>query len=107
MKVIALILSIYISGLNFVVCSDDFSRIDSDSEVSQVNFQDLDTNHSQEQMSDLCPPFCSCHCCHVHTVNFSSSEFQPLIASISSEVFLHFDSLGMEISHPILQPPRV
>lgn len=78
-----------------------------DSESSEIVFHDINTDHSHDQPVDLCPPFCSCHCCHVHTVKFETTEFEPLITGISSKVFLHFDSLGKEIPHAILQPPRV
>ncbi|MBZ9630412.1 hypothetical protein LB465_06430 [Salegentibacter sp. LM13S] len=107
MKIIAVILSIYVLGLNFVACSDNYSALNGDTEITEVNFQDLNSDHSHEQTADLCPPFCSCHCCHVHTINFSSSEFQPLTYTISSDIFLHFDSLGKEIPDSFLQPPRV
>lgn len=106
-KIIAFILSFYVLGLNFLACNDSASSLNPDAEVSVVNFQDMDPDHSHDQTADLCPPFCSCHCCHVHTVKFDSAEFQPLIVDISSELFLHFDSLGKEIPHSILQPPRV
>lgn len=104
MKIIAVILSFYVLGLNFLACNDTSSGFNSDTEITVVNFQVLD--HST-QTADLCPPFCSCHCCHVHTIHFSSPEFQPLISKISFEIITRFDGLGEEIPRSILQPPRV
>jgi len=104
----ALILSLYVLGLNLLACNDsDTSNVNSDSEVTMVAIQDLDIDHSHDKVSDLCPPFCSCHCCHVHTVDFGSSNFKVLIAEIPSKAFLHFDSSVEEPILSFLDPPKV
>ncbi|WP_231919720.1 DUF6660 family protein [Salegentibacter salegens] len=96
----AFILSLYVMGLNFLACNDsDSSQVNSDSEITMVNVQNLDIDHSHDKVADLCPPFCSCHCCHVHTVDFGSSNFRPLITEIPSKAFVHFDS---SVEEPIL-----
>ncbi|MDT0642540.1 DUF6660 family protein [Zunongwangia sp. F363] len=108
MKIIAFILSLYVFGLNLLACNDnDSSEISSDSEITAVSFQEMDVDHSHNQTADLCPPFCSCHCCHVHTVDFGSSNFEPLITDIPSKAFVHFDNLGDEPILSFLDPPRV
>ena len=108
MKIIAVILSLYIFGLNLLACNDsDTSQVISDSEVTMVATQDLDFDHSHNKVVDLCPPFCSCHCCHVHTVDFGSSHFEPLIAEIPSKAFAHFDSSAEEPILSFLDPPKV
>jgi hypothetical protein len=106
-KIIAVILSFYVLGLNFLACNDDFSSLKTDTEITEVDFQDLDIDHTHDQQADSCSPFCSCHCCHVHTINFNSPEFQPLVSNISSEIFTNFDGLSKEIPHSLLQPPQV
>ena len=83
----------------------------SDTETSDENSQiqtsvdtGIDHDHSA---SDLCSPFCQCHCCHVHTINSNTTNFEPVNAMISSDVYIHFDSLGREVSITLLEPPRV
>lgn len=103
MKYLAFIFSIYIFALNLVPCADYvLSDDDAKTEISQT----VDNNH-QHQDSDLCSPFCQCHCCHIHATYFNTAENTLVSNDISTEIFSHFDSLGKEISNPILQPPRV
>ena len=107
-KIMALILSLYVLGLNLLACNDnDTSQLNSDSEVTVIAAQDLDFDHSHDKVVDLCPPFCSCHCCHVHTVDFGSSHFEPLIVEIPSKAFAHFDSSAEEPILSFLDPPKV
>jgi len=84
-------------------CND--SSIDVDNSQIEAAFN-TDLGHSHSAFV-LCPPFCTCHCCHVHTIDFGSSNFKPIISEISSEVFGHIDNLGQDISHSLLQPPKV
>ena len=108
MKIIAVILSLYIFGLNLLACNDsDTSQVIADSEVTVVAAQNLDIDHSHDKVVDLCPPFCSCHCCHVHTVDFGSSNFKALIKEIPSKAFVHFDSSVEEPILSFLDPPKV
>ena len=108
MKIIAFILSIYVFGLNFLACNDsDSSQLIYDSEITIVSGQNLDLDHTHNQEADLCPPFCSCHCCHVHTIDFGSSSFKPLIADIPSKTFAHFDCSVEEPILSFLDPPKV
>ncbi len=108
MKIIAFILSLYVFGLNLLACSDsNSSQIISDSQITANTLQNLEANHSHGMEADLCPPFCSCHCCHVHTVDFGTANFEPLITEIPSKAFVHFDSLGEEPILTFLDPPRV
>ena len=101
-KILAFILSIYILGLNFAPCEDsDVSAIDVTVEVSQI--VDADQGHSD---LDFCSPFCQCHCCHVHTIHFNLSDIVLNSSTISTNLFLHFDSLGKDIPNSILQPPQ-
>lgn len=102
MKVLAVILSIYFLGLNVVPCSDTAPTQD-DTQTEVVSTQDIDHEH---QDSDDCTPFCQCHCCHVHTLDIRTAAFEPIDLAISDHIFLHFDSLGEDIPHTLLQPPR-
>ncbi|WP_084273485.1 DUF6660 family protein [Maribacter antarcticus] len=102
MKLFTVILSIYFLVLNLVPCGDT-DNVDDDSQV--VSIMDYDGDHDQD--CELCSPFCQCHCCHVHTVDFGITNFVPLQPAISKENFVHFDGHGKDISHSLFQPPRV
>jgi Family of unknown function (DUF6660) len=103
MKFFAFILSIYILALNFAPCEDS-GTFDNNLKVEISQITDVDHGHN---VLDLCSPFCQCHCCHIHATNFNFDEFTMASENISTEIFLHFDGLGKDISHSILQPPRV
>ncbi|MEE1976253.1 DUF6660 family protein [Maribacter cobaltidurans] len=101
MKFLAIILSIYFLALNFVPCSDA-SAVEDGTQV--VTVMDYDGEHGQD--CELCSPFCQCHCCHSHTIDFRLAIFEPIQPVISLVNFAHFDSLGKDISLSLLQPPR-
>lgn len=102
-KFIAIILSSYILLLNTVACGDEV--VVQDEAQTEVVFQG-ELNHTHG-LTDLCAPFCSCHCCHVHSVDFDAINFQSIHDEISSQIFIHFDNRGEEIPSPFFQPPRV
>ncbi|MAM17426.1 MAG: hypothetical protein CME35_00470 [Gramella sp.] len=104
-KLLTFIFGLYILTLNALPCTDVSADVVSDnSQTVVVAASNLDHNHS---VSDTCHPFCTCHCCHVHTVEFASANFKPVNTEISSKIFLHFDSLGEEPISSLLDPPRV
>ena len=102
MKYIAIILSLYFLALNVVHCSDT-GNVRDDSQITSV--YDFDGDHDQD--CELCSPFCQCHCCHVHIVDFGIAHFQPLQPAIPQENYVHFDSLGKDFLHSLFQPPQV
>ncbi|MAY21308.1 MAG: hypothetical protein CMC74_00825 [Flavobacteriaceae bacterium] len=102
MKFLVVILSFYFLALNVVPCSDA-EKINDDSQV--VTVTDFEGDHDQD--CELCSPFCQCHCCHVHTLDFGIASFNPFQDTILKENFSHFDSLGKDIRHSLLQPPKV
>ncbi len=104
-KFITFIFGLYILTLNAFPCTDVNADVVSDSsQTVVVSVSNLDHNHS---VLDTCPPFCTCHCCHVHTVDFASANFKPINTEISSKVFVHFDRWGYEPIYSLLDPPRV
>ncbi|WP_339141138.1 DUF6660 family protein [Croceitalea sp. MTPC5] len=102
MKFLAIILSVYFLALNFVPCSDA-GNVSDDSQIASI--VDFDGDHDQD--CELCSPFCQCHCCHVHTIDFGIAQFAPLPLTIPQNSFAHFDSVGKDISLSLFQPPRV
>ncbi|WP_340066610.1 DUF6660 family protein [Ascidiimonas aurantiaca] len=104
MKIAALILSFYILALNLQPCNDtDFPDDIAQMEVAM----DMDLDHSEKGALDLCTPFCTCHCCHVHILDFGLPGFEPIMMDISMEPCIHFDNVGKEFTHSLLQPPQV
>ncbi|HEA22343.1 MAG TPA: hypothetical protein ENH87_15680 [Pricia antarctica] len=102
MKIIALILSFYILALNALPCSDTRAGFD-DTRIEAAFGTDSGHDHGA---FDLCPPFCSCHCCHVHTIDFGATAFTPLPSPISKENFSHFEGVSDGVLLSLLQPPR-
>lgn len=82
---------------------NDTVEIEDDSQV--VSVIDYDGEHDQD--CELCSPFCHCHCCHVHTVDFGITSFEPYQNTISKKYFDHFDSRSKGISLSLFQPPQV
>ena len=107
MKIIAIILSFYFLGLNFIPCDD--TLVSDNQETIFVNF-DLDQDNMDQQMdnkTDECPPFCQCHCCHVHVVNFHPSNFEVPDLEIPNLIVQKGDNPGIEILDSHFQPPRL
>tara|TARA_R110000751_G_scaffold146020_5_gene249569 strand:- start:679 stop:987 length:309 start_codon:yes stop_codon:yes gene_type:complete len=101
-KVVAIILSFYFLALNVVPCSDATNSADDTQVVTVI---DIDGDHDQD--CELCSPFCQCHCCHSHTIDFGLAIFEPIEPTISHENFVHSDSLGKDITLSLFQPPQV
>ena len=102
MKFLAVILSFYFLALNAVPCND---TKDAPSDNVETYVMDIDTEHGQD--CELCSPFCNCHCCHVHTINFEVANFEPVVLLSIKENFSHFEGLGKEVAFALFQPPQV
>tara|TARA_R110002051_G_scaffold181319_1_gene250827 strand:- start:8128 stop:8385 length:258 start_codon:yes stop_codon:yes gene_type:complete len=83
-------------------CSDA-GVIENDSQT--VSVMDFDGERGQD--CELCSPFCQCHCCHSHTIDFQLAIFEPIEPIDALENLAHFDSLGKDISLSLFQPPQV
>ena len=101
-KSIAILLSLYFLALNFIPCNDGEMLSD---DANSENVIGMDGNHDHGA-TDLCSPFCNCHCCHIHTIESNIISFEPLILMNFKEKFAHFDSFGNDISHSLFQPPK-
>lgn len=101
-KLLTLILSVYFLALNVVPCSD--ADIVTDNQVTLAADNGVDQGHA---FNDMCSPFCMCHCCHTHTVNFNMVTFELFQPLISQEELAHFESSGKDVFLDLLQPPRV
>ena len=107
MKFFAVILSFYFLGLNFVPC-DDTVESDCEETVTVNIVLDQDQHESeQDNGADECPPFCQCHCCHVHVVQLNSYACEVLEPQISTLIIQKGENFGEEIPDFHFQPPRV
>ncbi|WP_228547339.1 DUF6660 family protein [Nonlabens antarcticus] len=102
-RYLAIILSVYFLSLGFAPCQDAIV----DSQVTSLEVTQNATVDHDHAAVDLCTPFCQCHCCHVHTLDVGIVAFEPVKSDLMQKGFFHFDSIGKDISHSLLQPPRV
>ena len=103
MKYVAFILSFYFLALNVMPCTDNDTSVDD--LQTHISYQQ-GSNHNQGGL-DYCSPFCSCHCCHVHTIKFDPIVFKIIKPVIFQETFDLFNDPTKDIHTSILQPPQV
>jgi hypothetical protein len=101
-KFLAIILSFYFLALNVVPCNDVGNANDDSQAVLTVDFEN---DHGDD--CELCSPFCQCHCCHVHTIDFGIAQFEPLQPTKAHDNFAHFDRIGKEFKISLFQPPQL
>jgi len=102
MKFIALILSIYIFTLNLVPCEDSVVLDNkAQTEISQPAGDD-----HQHQDSDLCSPFCMCHCCQITVMQFQFPYTKLDLKNNFTQNFFYLNGIENHFSTSILQPPR-
>lgn len=101
MKIVAVILSVFFLCLNFVSCSD------AETGSSEEKTQTYGAAENNSDTIDLCSPFCQCHCCHIHTIDFKVAEIEIFIPKISEDNFSHFEKRAQYFQSSILQPPRI
>ncbi|WP_157812178.1 DUF6660 family protein [Polaribacter sp. ALD11] len=103
MKILTIILSFYLLGLNFAPCGDTaVNKSDINSEISQL----IDSDHGHSTI-DTCSPFCHCNCCHVHTIAFDILKFKPIKLLMPQLHTKYFDGRNKGYQNSLLQPPRV
>ncbi|GAA3788890.1 hypothetical protein GCM10022271_21780 [Corallibacter vietnamensis] len=103
MRILAFILSTYILALNFAPCEDSVLVDDIKTEISQH----ADLDHEHNDVSDMCSPFCQCHCCHIHVTNTAKTSYVLITNNIPRHLLLHHKGVEKDFKVSILQPPRV
>jgi len=101
-KFLAFILSIYILALNFTPCEDGVIE-DNEFNIEISQFGEINEGNAD---IDNCSPFCQCQCCHIHTTTYNETDYTIAPIKISTEIILHFDSLGYDFHNPIFEPPK-
>ncbi len=103
MKILAYILSFYITFLQVIPCVDHLEdNCMQTYQVSQLN-NDSQSQHS----SDYCSPFCTCNCCsspiihQVHNIHFECFTYSK--KHTTNFIPVHIN----ELSTSIWQPPKI
>ena len=104
LKSIGLILAIYILALNFAPCADNDEA--KDLATTSIELVDTDNNHEHSDL-DLCSPFCQCNCCQIFVTYHNLADLEIISKGISTEIYLHLDGFGKDITGPLLHPPRL
>ncbi|HET8839341.1 MAG TPA: DUF6660 family protein [Flavobacteriaceae bacterium] len=98
----AVILSFYFLGMNFVPCSDAATATASESQ----NFIQADPGSQHEHSTDSCPPFCSCQCCQSQLTLIDFPVFQALKQEFRTVPIFYKTNPGKEFPTAFFQPPR-
>ena len=102
LKSIGFILAIYILALNFAPCADNNES--KELAMNSVEIVDMNTNHEHSDL-DLCSPFCQCNCCQIFVTYHNLADLEIISKEISTEIYLHLDGFGKDITDPLLHPP--
>jgi hypothetical protein len=92
-------------GLNFVPCGDDSPE--ENKNTIEVCLETQTTDSHDHNDADVCSPFCICHCCQIHTIDFKLPNLNPLIPLTFQDIFIYFEGHVTAFNTSILQPPRV
>lgn len=110
MKIFALILSIVISALAVMPCSDN---ITCDNKETTAQHDDsgsspLAHDHSEDE-GDLCTPFCNCACCGCmgFIVTVPSIHLINIKEIIPSVTFTYEGSFVSSYFYSFWQPPKI
>lgn len=104
LKSIGFILAIYILALNFAPCADN-NEAEYLATIS-IETVDMENNHEHSEL-DFCSPFCQCNCCQIFVTYHNLADLEIISKEISTEIYLHLDSFGKDITDPLLHPPRL
>lgn len=105
MKHLILLFAVIFAGIALVPCQD--AAASEKACGTEVNGHEAADPHSDETPEDLCSPFCSCHCCHIHKVRIAASAntLLPLTAEESKEALTPM--LLSKNFFSIWHPPKV
>lgn len=110
MKFSSILLSIVLIVLSCLPCADAESNAEPKSDAKLV--VDNHADHSKEQNTDFCSPFCICNCCGAQILNFTPSvaftisevQFPEYSTKTNILYKAHFASM---FSGSIWQPPQL
>lgn len=88
-------------------CADKHNDVLVKSPQSQTNSQH---NHSHEEKTDLCSPFCVCNCCGQQTLTFfevQSFQFLVRFQEIKTSISFYKSTSFSNFYGSIWQPPQL
>ena len=102
MKIIVFILSLYLTALSAMPCSDG-------EDLPQG--VDKEISHAEKSgHADLCSPFCACACCGIHLLNYTPShlfEAKPQSAATLGKTSRYKSTFISNYQQSIWQPPQL
>ena len=107
MKWLNFLLSIYITALSCLPCTDVKTNIETNSTI-ELTSNENNHNHSHEE--DTCPPFCECNCCGAQVLNYTpllTFEFPIVFKSIKQKESFYTSNLSSNFFGSIWQPPQL
>jgi len=103
MKIIALLLSIYLTALSVVPCTDSMTSCTSHSGI-ELSIDEHDHDHSDHQ--DGCTPFCVCACCGSLVILPTIQKMGDPKAKISTDLLFDYSfAYSFEYSEGVWHPP--
>ncbi|TYB71807.1 hypothetical protein ES677_10265 [Bizionia gelidisalsuginis] len=103
MKFFAIILSIYLTSLTCIPCSDVVVDTQ-DNTIASIAM--ADDHSSSDHDVDLCSPFCTCQCCHIEIITSTHLDFSFVNNDSPQETPTYFESISKDHSCSLLQPPQ-
>ena len=107
MKLLNIILSIYLTVLSCLPCSD----LEISHSAISVDEHKIDKDqNSHDEDDDLCSPFCVCNCCGTQALSFFSEitfEFNKNTLVIKSPLPTYKSILSSNFFGSIWQPPQI
>ncbi|WP_221391231.1 DUF6660 family protein [Dyadobacter sp. NIV53] len=107
MRLIFYLLSFYTISLSCIPCQDEIVMPSHDSYSAIANIK---TNqNAEQQVVDLCSPFCICACCAGVTLQYATASLPALSYSLfpDEKSFRYIPHSGSGNTMMIWQPPRV
>jgi len=103
MRILAIVMAIWISVMSVMPCAD---AADNCAEETHLVAQAADEHDTGDTHTDLCSPFCVCHCCHSNSLvtTFLAAFYQVAAAEIPDQ---YIAPVANTLSRDIFRPPKV
>ncbi|WP_341224783.1 DUF6660 family protein [uncultured Arcticibacterium sp.] len=106
MKIFTFILSIYITALTLVPCSDGLAH-KAENMSSEISMNHQDHNHPGQSQDD-CSTFCSCACCGSLVVLPTTYHISQARVDLSSSyTFLYTFDYSFDYNKGVWHPPCI
>ncbi len=104
MKQLIFIFAFIFAGIAILPCQDvAASQQECD---TAVNGHKAGDPHAGDASSDLCSPFCSCQCCHIHTALLTDASAAVFTAFIETDKDHFVPAMFSKQFYSIWHPPK-